>query len=90
MGEPTFLEALVRIKKELAGTGAMIAVLGGGGWVGLNQQDNVEDKKVIQVYEADLGRLRMQIADQRKICLELVANERTNTEHWRALCGGTP
>ena len=86
--EPTLLEALARVKKELAGTGVLIAALGGGGYLGINQQDEVEDKQVVQLYEAELGRCRMQVADQRTICLDLVAAERENTAQWRAQCGG--
>ncbi len=89
MSEPTLSEALGRIKREVAGTSVLIAALGGGSWFGLNQQDESEDKVVVQFYEQELGRCRMQVADQRKICLELVAAERENTAQWRAQCGGS-
>ena len=95
MAEPSLLEALLRVKKELASVGLIVAAVGGGGWFQLDQQDIAEDKLVIQLYEADIGRLRMRVADQqtqldnqRKICLGLVEAERENTAQWRAQCGG--
>ena len=36
--EPTFLEAIARIRSELAGVGALIAALGiGGSWLGVGE-----------------------------------------------------
>lgn len=38
MAEPTLLEAITRVRKELAGAGTLIAALGiGGSWLGIGE-----------------------------------------------------
>ena len=96
--EPTFLEAIARIKKELAGVGIVVAALGGGGsWFGLSEVESAQTKTtavqaeavaIAQFYAPELGRCRLRVEEQKVTCLELLENERQDTAHWRAQCGG--
>lgn len=91
MAEPTFLEAIARVRKELAGAGILVAALGGGGgWLGLGEVDKQEKAAAALAthYVPALAQCEVRFQDQRKICLELIESERENTAQWRAQCGG--
>ena len=69
--EPTFLEAVARVRKELAGVGLLVAALGGGGsWLGLGEVQEAEiearaaegiSAELVKFYAPELGRARMEI-----------------------------
>ena len=71
MAEPTFLEAVARVRKELAGAGILIAALGGSGsWLGLGEMKEAEDEakeaetvsaELVKFYAPELGRVRMEV-----------------------------
>lgn len=98
MAEPTFLEAVARVRKELAGVGLLVAALGGGGsWLGLGEVQKAESTsaELVKFYAPELGRARMEIdrlqkknEAQKDLCVELLNAERENTAQWRAQCGG--
>lgn len=91
MPEPTFLEAVARVRKELAGVGLLVAAVGGGGsWLGLDEIGKASksaDALAIH-YVPRLARCEAQFDAQRKICLDLLRDEKENTAQWRAQCGG--
>ncbi len=94
--EPTFIEALARIKKELAGVGAVVVALGGGaGWFGMDTTQKATQQvtaaesvsaELVKFYAPELGRCRMRVEDQKATCLQLLDNEREDTAHWRRQC----
>ena len=90
VSEPTLTEALLRVKKELAGTAAVVVALGGGNWFSWDdaEKSRLSAEAVATHYVPALAKCEAQVDTQRKICLELVANERENTAQWRAQCGG--
>ena len=87
--EPTLTEALLRIKKEIAGVGVVLAAMGGGNWFSYDQAQEAEQETaaVAQWYAPELGRCRMQVTEQKKLCLQLIQSEKDNSEHWRNQCG---
>jgi len=94
--EPTFLEAVARVRKELAGISFFIAALGGGGsWLGLGEVREAEtvSAELVKFYAPELGRTRMEVDRLRKkneaqkdLCVGLLEAERENTAQWRDQC----
>ena len=95
--EPTLTEALSRIKKEIASTAGVLAILmGGGGWFGFGEVEKSEkaaaasDRAASVIathYVPALASCEMRFAEQRKVCLALLESEKENTAQWRAECG---
>ena len=91
--EITLGQALGRVKKELASFGVLVAALGGGGsWFGWDAHTGAKAAEstsadLVAFYAPALGQCRMQVEEQRKICLEMIENERSNTAAWQAQCG---
>ena len=78
-------------ERLLVGVAASV-LMGGGGWFGLDEMQKSQDSAdaLATHYVPALAKCEAQVETQREICLGLVANERENTAHWRAQCGGTP
>jgi len=89
VAEPTVLEAILRLKKEVAGMSLLIgSIVGAGSWLGLGEMQKSDDSAgaVAAYYVPALAASEARNADQRKVCLELLENERKNTDHWRDQC----
>lgn len=90
MSEPTLTEALARLKKEGTGILMVVAALGGGNWFNWDKTQDAQagQEALAAHYVPALAGCEKRFADQRKICLELLAGEKENTAQWRAQCGG--